>query len=47
MMCAVLLKRGPRAGHGRLYWASERFFEAMLNFYRRTLTAALQASAAR
>ncbi|MVT66925.1 MMPL family transporter [Bradyrhizobium pachyrhizi] len=40
MMCAVLLK--PDAGgHGRLYWASERFFEAMLNFYRRTLTAAL------
>ncbi|WP_342722232.1 efflux RND transporter permease subunit [Bradyrhizobium sp. B097] len=41
MMCAVLLKPDS-GGHGRLYWASERFFEAMLNFYRRTLTAALQ-----
>ncbi|SEB84648.1 efflux RND transporter permease subunit [Bradyrhizobium erythrophlei] len=41
MMCAVLL-RPDSGGHGRLYWASERFFEAMLNFYRRTLTAALQ-----
>ncbi|TWC06974.1 multidrug efflux pump [Bradyrhizobium macuxiense] len=41
MMCAVLL-RPDRGGHGRLYWASERFFEAMLNFYRRTLTTALQ-----
>src|SRR5262249_38185233 len=40
MMCAVLLKP-DHGGHGRLYWASERFFEAMLNFYRRTLTAAL------
>ncbi|MBR0796793.1 efflux RND transporter permease subunit [Bradyrhizobium jicamae] len=42
MMCAVLLKPETGEGHGRLYWASERFFEAMLNFYRRTLTAALQ-----
>ncbi|MCC8938941.1 efflux RND transporter permease subunit [Bradyrhizobium sp. Arg68] len=42
MMCAVLLKRDAGQGHGRLYWASERCFEAMLNFYRRTLTAALE-----
>ncbi|KJC35409.1 nodulation protein [Bradyrhizobium sp. LTSP885] len=42
MMCAVLLKPETGEGHGRLYWASERFFEAMLSFYRRTLTAALE-----
>ncbi|VIO79051.1 Multidrug resistance protein MdtC [Bradyrhizobium ivorense] len=42
MMCAVLLKRDTGQSHGRLYWASERCFEAMLNFYRRTLTAALE-----
>ncbi|WGR92294.1 efflux RND transporter permease subunit [Bradyrhizobium sp. ISRA443] len=42
MMCAVLLKAERGQSHGRLYWASERIFEAMLNFYRRTLTAALQ-----
>ncbi|MEN3348958.1 MAG: multidrug efflux pump, partial [Bradyrhizobium sp.] len=42
MMCAVLLRRDTGQGHGRLYWASERGFEAMLNFYRRTLTAALE-----
>ncbi|MBR0757652.1 efflux RND transporter permease subunit [Bradyrhizobium jicamae] len=42
MMCAVLLRRESGEGHGRLYWASERFFEAMLNFYRRSLTGALQ-----
>jgi multidrug efflux pump len=42
MMCAVLLKGETGEGHGRLYWASERFFDAMLNFYRRTLTAALE-----
>jgi multidrug efflux pump len=40
MMCAVLL-RHERGEHGRLYHLSERFFEAMLDFYRRTLTAAL------
>ncbi|KJC55739.1 nodulation protein [Bradyrhizobium sp. LTSPM299] len=42
MMCAVLLKPETGEGHGRLYWASERLFEAMLSFYRRTLTAALE-----
>jgi multidrug efflux pump len=41
MMCAVLLRGGAGERHGRLYEASERFFEAMLDFYRRTLTSAL------
>jgi multidrug efflux pump len=41
MMCAMLLRGGPGEQHGRLYWASERFFEKMLGLYRRTLTAAL------
>ena len=41
MMCAVLLRGGPGERHGKLYETSERFFEAMLGFYRRTLTAAL------
>ncbi|MBV9530594.1 MAG: efflux RND transporter permease subunit, partial [Bradyrhizobium sp.] len=42
MMCSVLLRSDSGLGHGRLYWASERFFEATLHFYRRTLTAALE-----
>jgi multidrug efflux pump len=41
MMCAVLLRGEPHQGHGRLYQVSERFFDAMLNFYRRTLNSAL------
>jgi multidrug efflux pump len=41
MMCAVLL-RGETGAHGRLYRLSERFFDAMLGFYRRTLTGALE-----
>jgi multidrug efflux pump len=41
MMCAVMLRR-ESGEHGRIYQASERFFEAMLNFYRRTLTGALE-----
>src|ERR1700742_3869256 len=41
MMCAVLL-RHESGEHGRLYRMSERFFEAMLSFYRRTLTSALE-----
>ena len=41
MMCAVLLR--PVAGeHGRLYRMSERFFNAMLDTYRRTLAVALR-----
>jgi multidrug efflux pump len=42
MMCAVLLRGNSGRPHGRLYGASERFFEAMLNGYRRTLTLALR-----
>jgi multidrug efflux pump len=41
MMCSVLLKPISRQGHGRLYQASEHFFDAMLAFYRRTLAIAL------
>jgi multidrug efflux pump len=41
MMCAVLLRSETDQGHGRLYRASERFFDMMLNGYRRTLTVAL------
>jgi multidrug efflux pump len=40
MMCAVLL-RNDTGEHGRIYRTSERFFEMMLGFYRRTLTSAL------
>jgi multidrug efflux pump len=42
MMCAVLLRRDTGEGHGYLYRLSERFFDAMLNAYRRTLTVALR-----
>jgi multidrug efflux pump len=42
MMCAVLLRSESGQQHGRLYRSSERFFDRMLNFYRRTLTVALQ-----
>jgi multidrug efflux pump len=42
MMCAVMLKAETGEGHGRLYQLSERLFEAMLDFYRRTLTSALE-----
>src|ERR1700742_621700 len=42
MMCAVLLRRDPREPHGRIYRASERIFEAMLNSYRWTLAIALR-----
>jgi multidrug efflux pump len=42
MMCAVLLRSEVGQKHGRIYQASERFFDAMLNFYRRSLTTALQ-----
>src|SRR5579872_6922216 len=41
MMCAVLLRR-ETGEHGRLYRVSERFFEAMLGVYRRTLATALR-----
>src|ERR1700690_3570359 len=42
MMCAVLLRSDTGEGHGWLYRASESFFDAMLNAYRRTLTIALR-----
>jgi multidrug efflux pump len=42
MMCAVLLRGEAGQSHGRIYQASERFFEGMLNLYRRTLTVALR-----
>src|SRR6202043_823108 len=42
MMCAVLLRSDSGRQHGRLYRASERFFDSMLSFYRRTLTTALR-----
>ena len=42
MMCAILLRGGAGERHGKLYETSERFFEGMLGFYRRTLTAALE-----
>jgi multidrug efflux pump len=42
MMCAMLLRSESGRKHGRLYQASERFFDRMLNFYRRSLTTALQ-----
>jgi multidrug efflux pump len=41
MMCAALLRGERDRLHGRIYRASERVFEAVLNFYRRTLTVAL------
>jgi multidrug efflux pump len=42
MMCAALLRAERGRPHGRIYRASERVFEALLNFYRRTLTVALR-----
>ncbi len=42
MMCAVLLRGHSDQGHGRLYQISERFFDSMLDFYRRTLTVSLR-----
>ena len=43
MMCAFVLRREPKGEHGLLYRASERSFKAALDFYDRTLTAALRA----
>ena len=42
MMCAVLLRGERGRPHGWIYRASEAVFEAVLNFYRRTLTVALR-----
>ncbi len=44
MMCSVLLRSERGRGHGRLYRLSERAFEGMLGFYRRTLGWALDHS---
>jgi multidrug efflux pump len=46
MMCAVLLRGHSDQGHGRFYQISERFFDSMLDFYRRTLTVSLRHPAA-
>jgi multidrug efflux pump len=37
MMCAYLLKDEKTKKHGRLYMASDRFFDSVLSLYRRTL----------
>jgi multidrug efflux pump len=42
MMCAVLLRAERDRPHGRIYRASERVFDGLLNFYRRTLAVALR-----
>ena len=42
MMCAYLLADRRTKAHGRLYWASERAFAAILDLYERTLRRALQ-----
>ncbi len=42
MMCAYILPRQTVRKHGRLYNMTEAGFEAMLNFYRRTLAVALR-----
>jgi multidrug efflux pump len=42
MMCAYILKNEHAQKHGRLYMASERFFDWVLSLYRRTLHWVLQ-----
>jgi multidrug efflux pump len=37
MMCAYLLKNERAEKHGRIFTASEKFFEGVLSLYRRTL----------
>ena len=37
MMCAYLLRREHEKKHGRLYMATERFFDGVLSLYRNTL----------
>ncbi len=41
MMCSILLRPEGEREHARLYRFSERIFEAMLGFYRRSLSWAL------
>ncbi|MGA3128520.1 MAG: efflux RND transporter permease subunit, partial [Candidatus Korobacteraceae bacterium] len=42
MMCAYLLKNERKEKHGRIYMASERFFDWVLSIYRRSLTFVLK-----
>ena len=42
MMCAKLLRHKPDAERGRLYRASERFYEGVVNAYARTLDVVLR-----
>ena len=42
MMCAYLLRNERSVKHGRLYMASERFFERILSWYRHSLHWVLQ-----
>ena len=42
MMCAYILPLESRTSHGRLYRGVESVFDAMLEFYRRTLAVALR-----
>ena len=42
MMCAMLLRSERDRPHGRIYRVSERVFDALLSFYRWTLSAALR-----
>jgi multidrug efflux pump len=44
MMCSLFLPSPADHSHGRLYHATERVFDAMLSFYRRTLAVALRHS---
>jgi multidrug efflux pump len=42
MMCSLMLRREQADSHGRLYKASERVFEWILNLYERTLAWVLE-----
>ncbi len=42
MMCSRILRHTPSEQQGRFYKASERVFDAMLDFYRRTLKVVLE-----
>src|SRR5262249_28736952 len=42
MMCAALLKNPETEKHGRLFRWSERAFDAILSFYRRTLSTVMR-----
>ncbi|MDE1178712.1 MAG: efflux RND transporter permease subunit [Edaphobacter sp.] len=42
MMASRILKHNPKATEGRFYKASERVFEAMIDFYSRTLRVVLR-----